>query len=102
MKRTFNDFNSNIPQYIFNLADAIRESKSIALTLPKNLGDDIDSIEYLICSLNIILNNKLNTKYSDSDDISFIYRYYSTSFNILVEYNEKKELYRIVSNINEN
>lgn len=98
MKRTFSEYN-NIPDYIFKIADAIKEKNNITMILSKNIGDDIDEAEYIIDYLNFIMKNKLIKIYIDEDDINLIYKYNSTIFNIILEYSEELEIYRIICNI---
>ena len=96
MKRSYDDFNTNnIPDYIINISDAIKENKNICLILPKYIGDDIDNEEYLIDNLNIIMDNKLIKLHNCNRTINLIYSYYSTIFHLILEYNEQNQIYRI-------
>ena len=100
MKRSYDDFiSNNMPDYIIHISDAIKENKNITLLLPKYIGDDIDNNDYLIDNLNIILDNKLIKLDNDSKYINFIYSYYSTSFHLILEYNQEKEIYKITITI---
>lgn len=99
MKRTFNEYASaNIPDYLIKIANAIKEKNNIILILSKIIGDDIDSAEYLIDNLNIIMDNKLIKYHIDKDNINLIYKYNSTLFNIVLEYSDEIDMYRIICN----
>lgn len=97
MKRTFNEYTStNIPDYLIKIANAIKEKNNISIILSKIIGDDIDSAEYLIDNLNIIMDNKLIKYHIDKENINLIYKYNSTLFNIILEYSEQIDMYRIM------
>lgn len=94
MKRTFDDFDI-IPNYIVKIANAIKNNQNIVIMLNKSIGDDIDGVDYLLNYLNLSMENKLIKNYIHYQDINFIYRYNLTTFHIILEYNENKEIYKI-------
>jgi len=96
MKRNYDYYyNNNIPDYIIEIASAIKNEKDIIIILNKDIGDEIDDVDYIIDYLKLVMDNKIKEIYVPLNVINFIYRYYSTEFNIFLEYNEIKEKYRI-------
>ena len=100
MKRTYETYIShNIPDYIIQLSDAIFNAKNFQIIVPDNNTEHIDDIEYLIDNLNILLDNQLVKEYIDNKNINFIYKYYRIRFYILLEYNQKKNIYKFTCKI---
>ena len=96
MKRTFYNFYSNdVPEYIINISNAIKEKCNISLILSKIEGDEINSIEYIIDYLNVLLHNNLIKIYEDKFYIYCQYKYDTSIFEISYKYNKNSNLYKI-------
>jgi len=87
--------NNDIPNYIITLTNAIIDKRHIIIFISKYEGDKIKSVDYLINFMNIAMNYKLIFINVKKNNINFIYRYYTTIFQINVEYNQMKQIYKI-------